>query len=400
MKWSKMALLVIVAAVSCRKGQNAPPDLPPDGSTDQSPTPTLTINNVGAGCKVVYWIAAGDPHVFYGESEVVTVAANTPMHFLADPISIDYRDATFSSNVSIAGGYNFYWVDGDATQVINVTCARRGPVLYWPEPHSPGCGIVLNQPSYRGVIINIDATGYDFAAGTAVTVQATVNPGYVFDGWTGADDNLANPTTFTMNADRAIAVSCVPSSTATWPIEIESNGGCAVEVLSGGSLLWSFRGLKSASISPATNQLLQLIGSPVDDGYGPAQWSRLQLPDGGTYDGGPYAEYQVTSGPNQSSPLVICPAVTTPASGTLSLTQDAGSACNATAMALGDSPAQQHALPYAFPIGTVVYVTAIPADGAHSFASWTGGTDVGGADPSNPTRVTISGDQSVGVNCP
>lgn len=95
--------------------------------------------------------------------------------------------------------------------------------------------------------------GGTYPHNTVVTVQATANPGYVFDSWSGDLTGNTNPTTVRVNANRAVTANFVAASPGSVTVTIEPSEVVAAGAqwqLDGGALQNSGATLTDVSAGP------------------------------------------------------------------------------------------------------------------------------------------------------
>ena len=82
-------------------------------------------------------------------------------------------------------------INGD--KVVTATFTAQPPVIYTLDVNTVGGGTVTWTP-----------LGTEFVAGTLVTLTATADPNWSFAGWSGDLSGTANPTSITMNGNKAM----------------------------------------------------------------------------------------------------------------------------------------------------------------------------------------------------
>jgi pectate lyase len=86
---------------------------------------------------------------------------------------------------------------------------------------------VANAPS-NGGSISLSPAGGTYAAGTVVTLTASANSGYGFDGWSGAASGSSATTTVTMNSNLS-ATASFSVQASTLQLQENASGFCAVD---------------------------------------------------------------------------------------------------------------------------------------------------------------------------
>ena len=210
--------------------------------------------------------------------------------------------------------------------------------------------------------------------GAVVTLHASPSQGYDFMGWTGTDNDEANPTTVTMNDNKDVKANFV--SRFSLIINNQLVIGSFVNFTEG-----------SVTIDPApdsdgkyasgTNVKLTVDANP---GYDWTGWS-------GTNDNAANPTTVIMSGGNKQ--------VTTLFSGRFALTVSnqlvIGSIVSFTEGSITVDPAPGDDGKYAY--GTSVTLTASLETG-YGWKSWTGTSN----DTSNPTTVTVNSDKHIAIN--
>lgn len=300
-----------------------------------------------------------------------------------------------------------------------------------------GSGTVEKTPSHSGTC----AEG-QYYEGYGVTVIATASGGYIFNGWSGADNNSANPSTVTMNSDKTVTgnfvANCyhltlsVGSGSGSVERSPQSAGGCAngsyppgygvnlVATPNTGYTFSSWTGTDNNSINPTTVTMSSdktVTGSFV-------QSTCYQLTTSANGNGVVERSPQSAGGcPNgQYPPGYGVTVIGTPGSGSIfsgwtgaddnnnpttvimngnrSVTGNFSSNCYTLTTSVGSgigiverSPGSAGGCPSGqYPFGYGVMVIATPS-GGYTFGNWTG-TDNNGV---NPTYVTMNANKSVSV---
>jgi uncharacterized repeat protein (TIGR02543 family) len=103
--------------------------------------------------------------------------------------------------------------------------------------------------------IALNPPGGTYAAGTVVTITATPASGYVFGGWSGDLTGTTNPTTITMNGNKAVTATFTAAAPVTYEAESLTRTSSAV----GTSV--------ATDASASGGAYLQLAGTPAVGAY-------------------------------------------------------------------------------------------------------------------------------------
>ena len=278
--------------------------------------------------------------------------AGTEVQLTAVPAE-GYTLASWSGDASGSASPTTVTMDGEKS----VTATFKTATCYTlttsanPEP----AGTVVTSPAPN-------CGGGKFAAGTQVELTAMPAASYAFSHWTGAAQGTANPTTVTIDGDKAVTAhfsqpTCYSLDTAAVPggsgmVSADPPGNCGPGKYVEGTGV-------SLTASPATDHVFLNWGGGATGTENPVQV---------TMDG----DKSVTANFQRETCYSLTTAAS-PASG--------GSISAAPAPTCGGGE---------YVSGTVVQLTANPAED-HVFTGWTG--DLTG--PANPATITLDGDKSV-----
>jgi len=207
----------------------------------------------------------------------------------------------------------------------------------------PNYTLTATVPSGGGTIT--PASGSSYPCGTAITVTAIPAANYVFTGWSGALSGTTNPTTLTMNSNKAIAATfartyslttAVSGSGTVSPASGTYRSGVVVTLTATPASGWTFSGW-SGALSGATNP------TTITMNANKSVTATFTRPN-----------YTLT---------------TTVASGSGTITPVSGSS---------------------YPSGTVITVTAIPAAN-YVFTGWSGNL----SGTTNPTTLTMNSNKAI-----
>jgi uncharacterized protein (TIGR02145 family)/uncharacterized repeat protein (TIGR02543 family) len=129
-----------------------------------------------------------------------------------DPNANTYQNGTeVVLTATPAAGFRFAgWSDTSMLQVtpLTITMTRDINITanFEPIPDNPDSRFSLNvtpTPSSGGTVSR-DLDSADYAPGTEVTVTAMPNPGFIFQGWTGALTSSDSTVTITMNSNQTL----------------------------------------------------------------------------------------------------------------------------------------------------------------------------------------------------
>jgi uncharacterized repeat protein (TIGR02543 family) len=230
---------------------------------------------------------------------------------------------------------------------------------------STATGTVTINPAPQNGLYNI---------GTVVTLHASPSEGYDFTGWTGTDNDEANPTTVTMNDNKDVKANFV--SRFLLIINNEQVKGSFVNFTEG-----------SVAIDPA----------PDSDGkYASGTTVKLTVDANPGYD---WTGWSGTSNDDANPTTVIMSGgnkhVTLNFEGRFALTISnqlvIGSVVSFTEGSIAVNPTPGEDGKYAY--GTSVTLTA-SAELGYGWKSWTGTSN----DTANPTMVTIKSDKHIAIN--
>jgi len=182
-----------------------------------------TANAVGTRCRDESIVPKGTPCGGY----TLTIAAapadagSVTNHTIADAYNAgdevtieaaatdtEYEFAGWAGALTSGGNVATYTISGSRPQITIVAIFK---------PKNAGKLITEAFPNGAGEVTR-DKYNEIYASGENVTVTATANPGYVFDGWSGANTSKDNPVTITMNESKTLVAIFTPmvySFTAT-----------------------------------------------------------------------------------------------------------------------------------------------------------------------------------------
>lgn len=162
----------------------------PQAKTGYDPPPvqqfTLTTTTLGSG-SVLLNPGGGR----YDEGTLVTLTA-TP--------AAGYRFQSWSGD--LAGSSNIITITMNMDKAVTAT--------FVPE-EQPATQYQLNVTVIGGG--SVSPSGGQYAAGTVVTLSATANSGYVFNGWSGDATGSVTPIQIPMDTDKAVTATFVAGST-------------------------------------------------------------------------------------------------------------------------------------------------------------------------------------------
>src|SRR4030042_1462570 len=264
--------------------------------------------------------------------------------------------------------------------------------------------------------------GGTYPAGTVVNVTANPSQGWQFDNWSGVCTGTANPTSVTMDANKACTanfsevVVMYNLTTAANPAQggsVSGGGtypaGTVVNVTANPSQGWQFDNWSGdcpgnahpTSVTMDANKACTANFSQImynlTTAANPAQGGSVS--GGGTYPAGTVVN--LTANPSQGWQFDNWSGDCTGTANPTSVTMDANKACTANfsqimyTLTTAANPAQGGSVsgggPY--PAGTVVNVTANPSQG-WQFDNWSG--DCTGT--ANPTSVTMDANKACTAN--
>jgi uncharacterized repeat protein (TIGR02543 family) len=157
---------------------------------------SLTVNVVGSGSVVTDPVKAS-----YGCSEVVTLTAT------AEP---GWTFAGWSGDLSGA----------DSPTTVTMNGSRVITATFTPEEYTLTVNIVGNGSVAR----DPDQAAYHY--GDVVTLTATRDPGWTFDGWSGALSGNDNPETITITGDTSVTATFIQEE-YTLTVNTVGNGSVA-----------------------------------------------------------------------------------------------------------------------------------------------------------------------------
>ena len=163
----------------------------------------------------------------------LTVNINGSGTVVLNPPGGVYTAETVVSILAVpSGGYEFSGWSGDASGLENpltlVMDANKTVIADFNEPNLPA--YTLTATSIGSGSISLTPPGGIYQAGTVVTLAASPQPGFQFDGWSGDLSGNDNPAAITIDGDKMViaAFSELPSSGGGGPVVFE-------EIQSGGS---------------------------------------------------------------------------------------------------------------------------------------------------------------------
>jgi uncharacterized repeat protein (TIGR02543 family) len=123
-------------------------------------------------------------------------------------------------------GYSFSGWSGDASGTANPTAVTmNGNKSVTAGFTAAGGTYTLTVSATNGVVTKSpDKASYVY--GDVVTLQATANAGYPFSGWSGDASGTANPTTVTMNANKAVTAGF---TAATYTLTVSAVNGAVTK---------------------------------------------------------------------------------------------------------------------------------------------------------------------------
>jgi len=144
--------------------------------TQAPPTYTLTTSVVGSGS-----VTKNPSQTQYASGTVVTLTANPASGW-------SFKDWSGA----ITGSTNPATITMNGNKAVTATFTQN-PVYYTLTTSVVGSGSLTKNPSQA-----------QYASGTVVTLTASPASGWSFKGWSGAITSSTNPTTITMNSNKAI----------------------------------------------------------------------------------------------------------------------------------------------------------------------------------------------------
>jgi hypothetical protein len=209
--------------------------------------------------------------------------------------------------------------------------------------------VSLSVVSSGGGQVSLNPSGGSYTPGTTVTLTALADSGYSFTGWSGALGGSANPATLLMDANKSVFASFSPAA-AQYSVTVQPATGGSVTLSPAGGVY-------------AAGTLLTVTAVPAA-GYRFASWS------GALSGSSNPATLVVDANKTLAASFVrqYPVNVSTTGSGSVSLSPSGG----------------------VYDVGTLVTLTALPADGG-AFLGWSGAL----TGLANPTTLLVDGSKSV-----
>jgi uncharacterized repeat protein (TIGR02543 family) len=202
-------------------------------------SPTTQLMELLLPLRAVFWGANSTSGTYAVDSLALIYSLTTDAtngRVALSPAGGIYNSGTsVTLTATAAAGYVFTGWSGDATgstnpQAVSVNKTMNVTANFVPQ-------YTLTTSATNGTIA-LNPAGGKYASGTVVTLTATPAAGYAFTGWSGDLTGKVNPAQVTMNANKSISATFVPTwvSDLAWkqisngwgPVEKDrSNGGSA-----------------------------------------------------------------------------------------------------------------------------------------------------------------------------